>query len=170
MLNQALMRVFPCENSDSDGGIEWILLQCCQSSSELLEKQGGFCFRKAQSRVTFDLSKQSSVAAVKKHLREFLELNELALYFSDFSLENFGSLRTSSVVFGNLRKSSEMIESSESGRKLVDMLNKITLPFWRRFCFLLHKIYCYRAKKLTVYCYRGTPIQTLYSGKSQVLL
>ena len=27
---------FPCENSDSDGGIEWILLQCCQSSSELL--------------------------------------------------------------------------------------------------------------------------------------
>ena len=66
-------------------------------------------FERHRSRVTFDLSKQSSVAAVKKHLREFLGLNELALYFSDFSLENFGSLRTSSVVVGNLRKCSEMI-------------------------------------------------------------
>ena len=66
-------------------------------------------FEKHRSKVTFDLSKQSSVAAVKKHLREFLGLNELALYFSDFSLENFGSLRTSLLVFGNLRKSSEMV-------------------------------------------------------------
>ena len=69
------------------------------------------------------------MAAVKKHLREFLEINELALYFSDFSLENFGSLRKSSEVFRNDR------ESSESGRKLVDMLNKITLPFLEAFLF-----------------------------------
>ena len=68
-------------------------------------------FEKHRSKVTFDLSKQSSVAAVKKHLREFLGLNELALYFSDFSLENFGSLRTFLLVFGNLRKSSEMVEN-----------------------------------------------------------
>ena len=38
-------------------------------------------FERHRSRVTFDLSKQSSVAAVKKHLREFLGLNELALKF-----------------------------------------------------------------------------------------
>ena len=30
---------------------------------------------------------------------------------SDFSLENFDSLRTSSVDFGNLRKSCEIIEN-----------------------------------------------------------
>ena len=34
-----------------------------------------------RSRVTFDFAKQSSVAAVKKHLKEFLGLSELALKF-----------------------------------------------------------------------------------------
>ena len=33
-------------------------------------------FERHRSSVTFDLSKQSGVAAVKKHLREFLGLNE----------------------------------------------------------------------------------------------
>ena len=83
-------------------------------------------FERHRSKVTFDLSKQSSVAAVKKHLREFLGLNELALYFSDFI---FASLRKSSEVFRNDR------ELSESGRKLVDILNKITLPFLEAFLF-----------------------------------
>ena len=117
-------------------------------------------FERRRSRVTFDLSKQFSVAAVKKHLREFLGLNELALYFSDFSLENFGSLRTFSVVFGNLRKSSEMIGNRRKvAENLLIYWKKEHCPFWRRFCFLLHKIYCYRAKKLTVYRYRGTPFR-----------
>ena len=38
-------------------------------------------FERHRSRVTFDLAKQSSVAAVKKHLTEFLGLLELALKF-----------------------------------------------------------------------------------------
>jgi len=38
-------------------------------------------FERHRSRVTFDLAKQSSVAAVKKHLTEFLGLSELALKF-----------------------------------------------------------------------------------------
>ena len=38
-------------------------------------------FERYRSRVTFDLAKQSSVAAVKKHLTEFLGLSELALKF-----------------------------------------------------------------------------------------
>jgi len=40
-------------------------------------RTGGDCgFERRRSRVTYDLSKQSSVAAVKKHLKEFLELND----------------------------------------------------------------------------------------------
>ena len=38
-------------------------------------------FERHRSRDTFDLAKQSSVAAVKKHLTEFLGLSELALKF-----------------------------------------------------------------------------------------
>ena len=38
-------------------------------------------FKRHRSRVTYDLAKQSSVAAVKKHLTEFLGLSELALTF-----------------------------------------------------------------------------------------
>ena len=38
-------------------------------------------FERHRSRVTFDFAKQSSVAAVKKHLTEFLGLSELALKF-----------------------------------------------------------------------------------------
>ena len=38
-------------------------------------------FERHRSRVTFDFSKQSSVAAVKKHLKEFLGLSELPLKF-----------------------------------------------------------------------------------------
>jgi len=38
-------------------------------------------FERHSSSVTFDLAKQSSVAAVKKHLTEFLGLSELALKF-----------------------------------------------------------------------------------------
>ena len=53
-------------------------------------------FERHRSKVTFDLSKQSSVAAVKKHLREFLGLNELALYFRISPKKN-------SVVSGHLR-------------------------------------------------------------------
>lgn len=54
-------------------------------------------FERHRSRVTFDLSKQSSVAAVKKHLREFLGLNELALKFgmADFELKLFRLQRSS---------------------------------------------------------------------------
>ena len=77
--------------------------------------------------------------------------------FSDFSLETFGSLLTSSVVFGNLRLSSDIFrndrESSESGRKLLDILNKRTLlfgavfvTFWIKFTvtknFLLSVLKC----------------------------
>jgi len=70
--------------------------------------------------------------------------------FRKFSLENFGSLRTSLVVsvhlresseiFGCLRESSEIFrkdrESSESSRKHLDILNKISLPFFEPFLFL----------------------------------
>jgi len=38
-------------------------------------------FERHRSRITFDLAKQSSVEAVKKHLMEFLGLSELALKF-----------------------------------------------------------------------------------------
>ena len=38
-------------------------------------------FERHRSGVTFDLSKQFSLAAVKRHLGEFLGLNELALKF-----------------------------------------------------------------------------------------
>jgi len=38
-------------------------------------------FERHRSRITSDLAKQSSVAAVKKHLTEFLGLSELALKF-----------------------------------------------------------------------------------------
>jgi len=38
-------------------------------------------FERHRSRVTFDFAKQSNVAAVKKHLKEFLGLSELALKF-----------------------------------------------------------------------------------------
>ena len=38
-------------------------------------------FQRHRSRVTFDLAKQSSVAAGKKHLKEFLGFSELALKF-----------------------------------------------------------------------------------------
>ena len=84
-------------SSGFSSGVVKVLVNCYISGEDS-------AFERHRSRVTFDLSKQSSVAAVKKHLREFLGLNELALYFSDFSLENFGSLRTSSVVFGSLSK------------------------------------------------------------------
>ena len=95
-------------------------------------------FEKRRSGVTFDLSKQSSVVAVKKHLREFPGLDELALKFdsADFELRLFRLQRSSnektenysivtqqqwemeipwktSVVFGYLRKSSEMIENRQ---------------------------------------------------------
>ena len=62
-------------------------------------------FERHRSRVTFDLSKQSSIAAVKKHLTEFLGLTEPTLKFgmADFFLEISGSLQTSSVVCGHLR-------------------------------------------------------------------
>ena len=135
-------------------------------------------FDRHRSRVTFDLSKQSSVVAVKKHLREFLGLDELALKFgmADFKLklcrlqrscngktENYSIVSQqrwemeipwkTSVVFRYLRKSLEIFlndrESSESGRKLLDILNKITLPFLEPFLspsgqnLLLHRIfYC----------------------------
>ena len=38
-------------------------------------------FERHRSRVTFDLAKQSSVAAVKKHLMEFLGPSKVALKF-----------------------------------------------------------------------------------------
>ena len=49
-------------------------------------------FERHRSRVTFDLSKQSSVAAVKKHLREFLGLLtfQACIVFFEFLL---GKLR-----------------------------------------------------------------------------
>ena len=48
-------------------------------------------FERRRSRVTFDLSKQSSIAAVKKHPREFLGSKELTLKFGmvDFDLKLF---------------------------------------------------------------------------------
>ena len=53
-------------------------------------------FDKHRSRVIFDLSKQSNVVAVKKHLREFLGLDQLALKFgmADFKLKLFRSQRS----------------------------------------------------------------------------
>ena len=44
-------------------------------------------FERHRSRVTFDLAKQSSVAAVKKHLTEFLGLPEFALKFGKANFE-----------------------------------------------------------------------------------
>ena len=44
-------------------------------------------FERHRSRVMFDLAKQSSVAAVKKHLTEFLGLPELALKFGKANFE-----------------------------------------------------------------------------------
>ena len=44
-------------------------------------------FERHRSRVTFDLSKQSSVVAVKKHLTEFLGLSELTLKFGKVNFE-----------------------------------------------------------------------------------
>lgn len=38
-------------------------------------------FERHRSRVTFDLASQSNVAAVKKHLTEFLGIKELAMKF-----------------------------------------------------------------------------------------
>ena len=69
--------------------------------------------------------------------------------FSEFFLENVGSLRTflvslciSSVVFRNLRQSSGIFRNlqkrsglSASGRKLLVIVNKITLPFFESFLF-----------------------------------
>ena len=54
-------------------------------------------FERHRSRVTFDLSKQSSIAAVKKHLTEFLGLKELTLKFgmADFDLKLFSLHRIS---------------------------------------------------------------------------
>ena len=54
-------------------------------------------FEKRRSRVTFNVSKQSSVVAVKKHLREFPGLDELALKFdsADFELRLFRLQRSS---------------------------------------------------------------------------
>ena len=54
-------------------------------------------FDSQRSRATFDLSKQSSVEAVKKHLTEILGLKELALKFSmaDFELKLFRLQRSS---------------------------------------------------------------------------
>lgn len=48
-------------------------------------------FERHRSRVTFDLASQSNVAAVKKHLTEFLGLKELAMKFGmvDFDLKLF---------------------------------------------------------------------------------
>ena len=72
-------------NPGGDGGIEWILLLCCQSYKVIVsfyrsEEDSAFeKHRSLKSLVTFELSKLSSEAAVKKHLREFLGLNELAL-------------------------------------------------------------------------------------------
>ena len=44
-------------------------------------------FERHRSRVTFDLAKRSSVAAVKKHLTEFLGLSELSLEFGKANFE-----------------------------------------------------------------------------------
>jgi len=44
-------------------------------------------FERHRSRVTFDLAKQSSVVAVKKHLTEFLGLSELTLKFGKANFE-----------------------------------------------------------------------------------
>ena len=54
-------------------------------------------FKRHRSRVTFDLSKQFRVAAVKKHLTEFLGLKEFALKFgmADFELKLFRLQRSS---------------------------------------------------------------------------
>ena len=41
----------------------------------------GSAFERHRSRVTFDLSKQSSIAAAKKHMTEFLGLKKLTLKF-----------------------------------------------------------------------------------------
>ena len=77
----------------------------------------------------FSLEKMhiSNVRVMWKSQRKYSRI------FSDFSSETFGSLLTSSVVFGNLRLSSDIFrndgESSESGRKLLDILNKRTLLF-----------------------------------------
>ena len=48
-------------------------------------------FERHRSRVIFDLSKRSSIAAVKKHLTVFLGLKELTLKFgmADFDLKLF---------------------------------------------------------------------------------
>ena len=56
-----------------------------------------YAFDRQRSRVTFDLPKQSSVAAVKKHLTEFPGLMELALKFgmADFELKLFRLQRSS---------------------------------------------------------------------------
>lgn len=54
-------------------------------------------FERRRSRVTFDLASQSNVAAVKKHLTEFLGLKELAMKFGmvDFDLKLFRLKRIS---------------------------------------------------------------------------
>ena len=62
-------------------------------------------FERHRSRVTFDLSKQSSIAAVKKHLTEFLGLKELTLKFgmADFDLRLFRLHRISNGKKGELQ-------------------------------------------------------------------
>ena len=51
-----------------------VLVSFCRSGEDS-------AFERHRSRGTFDLAKQSSVAAVKKHLTKFLGLSELALKF-----------------------------------------------------------------------------------------
>ena len=57
-------------------------------------------FERHRSRVTFDLSKQSSIAAVKKHLTEFFGLKELILKFgmADFDLKPILLIKKYSVI------------------------------------------------------------------------
>ena len=63
-----------------------------------------FAFERHRSRVTFDLSKQSSIQTVKKHLTEFLGLKELTLKFgmADFDLSHVNMIKTKmkSKIFG----------------------------------------------------------------------
>ena len=65
-------------------------------------------FERHRSRVTFDQASQSNVAAVKKHLTEFLGLKELAIKFGmvDFDLKLFRLKRISNGKTENYSKES----------------------------------------------------------------
>ena len=62
-------------------GVVKVLVSFCRTGEDSVRKRH-------KSRVTFDLSKQSSVAGIKKHLTEFFGLKEVALKFgiADFDL------------------------------------------------------------------------------------